>query len=110
MSTPPTPAPEPEVVMIQEKKDDGNVWMWVIFGIILLAIILIVVGVCMSNKHHKKLVYMAGNASMPPSYAPSAPPLQGGGASLSGGSVMSVSPLSASMLNSSMAPMSFMPY
>ena len=115
MSTPtpsPSPAPEPEVVVIKEKKEDGNMWMWIIFSIILLAIILIIVGVCMSNKHHKKLVYMAGNAAVPPSYAPSyasAPSLEGGASFLSGGA-MSVAPLSASVLNSSVAPMSFMPY
>ena len=101
----PAPAPEPEVVVIREKPDDGNIWMWAIFGIILIAIILIVVGVCLSNKHHKKLVYMTSNAGVPPSVAPSsyAPSLQGGGA-------VSVAPLTASMLNSSVAPMSFMPY
>ncbi len=114
MSNPtPSPAPEPEVVVIKEKPDDGNVWMWAIFGIILLAIVLIIVGVCMSNKHHKKMVYMA-NAAVPPSvassYAPSAPSLQGGGGSYLTGGAVSVAPLSASMLNSSMAPMSFMPY
>lgn len=118
MSTPsptpkpaPSPAPEPEVVVIREKPDDGNIWMWAIFGIILIAIILIVVGVCLSNKHHKKLVYMTSNAGVPPSVAPSsyAPSLQGG-SFLAGGGAVSVAPLTASMLNSSVAPMSFMPY
>jgi hypothetical protein len=102
-STPPTP--DPEVVVIKEKEDNGNVWMWAIFGIILVAIILIIVGVCMSNKHHKKLVYL----TQAPSAAMSSG--SGSGASLMGGaSLMSVAPVSASVLNSSMAPMSFMPY
>lgn len=114
MSTPPTP--DPEIVVIQEKPDSGDVWMWVVFGIVLFAIILIIVGVCLSNKHHKKLVYMTSNAAVPPSIG-SVNSASGsgvrslqGGAFLAGGSAMSVAPITASVLASSVSPMSFMPY
>ena len=108
----PTPTPEPDIVVITEKKDNGTcMWMWSIFGIILIAIVLIIVGVCMSNKHHKKMVYMNSNAAVPSSAMSSyAPSFEGGGRYLSGGSAVSVAPLSASVLNSSVSPMSFMPY
>lgn len=103
-----TPTPDPEVVVIKEKPDDGNVWLWAIVGIVLLAIVLLVVGMCLSSKHHKKMVYLTSNASVPPSVASS---LQGGSSAyLSGGAALSVAPITPSMLNSSVAPMSFMPY
>jgi hypothetical protein len=107
-----TPTPDPEVVVIKEKPDSGDMWMWVIFGIVLLAIILIILGVCLSNKHHKKLVYVNANTSVPPSMASSGSNsyLQGGASFLAGGSALSVAPISMSVLNSSTAPMSFMPY
>ena len=94
--------PDPEVVVIQDKKDDCNVWMWAIFAIILVAIVLIIVGCCMSTKQCKQLVQMANNTSMPPSVVSS---LQGG---MRGGK--SVAPVTQSMLNTSAAPMSFLSY
>ncbi len=103
MSTSPTP--DPEVVVIKEKKEDGNAWMWAIFGIVLVAIVLIIAGVCMCNKDCKKAMYMTPNMSMPPSYAPSS---LAGGASRS--AMMSVAPVTHSMLASSTAPMSFVSY
>ncbi len=115
MSNPtPSPTQEPEVVVIKEKPDNGNVWLWAIVGIIVIAIILIVVGMCQSTKRTKKLMYMNSQPPLyaPPSYASAPPSLQGGSNAsfLQGGSAVSVAPLSASVLNSSMAPMSFMPY
>lgn len=109
MSTPTPPQPDPEVVVIKEKKDDGNVWLWAIFGIVLLAIILVVVGVCLANKHRKKIVYVPSSASsMPPSVASS---LQGGyGGGVSSYGAMSTAPVTQSMLNMSAAPMSFLSY
>ncbi len=90
--------------MIKEKKDDCNSWMWAVFGIIFFAIVLTVVGMCLSRKQCQKAVYMGANTSMPPSVASS---LQGGGGLRS--SAMSVAPVTYSMLNSA-SPMSFMSY
>ena len=102
-----TPQPDPEVVVIKEKKDDGNVWLWAIFAIVLIAIILVVVGVCLANKH-KKVVYVPSSASsMPPSVASS---LQGGYSGVSKYGAMSTAPITQSMLTSSVAPMSFLSY
>lgn len=103
-----TPSPDPEVVVIKEKKDDGNVWLWAIFGIVLLAIILVVVGVCLSNKRHKRIMYL-NNSQVPPSVASS---LSGGSSYMASGGLgaMSTVPVTHSMLNSSVAPMSFLPY
>lgn len=97
-----TSTPDPEIVVIKENKDDGSIWMWAIFAIVLIAVILIVVGVCMSNKQYKKVMYMS--PTVPQSVASS---LQGGSRYAH---AMSVAPISQSMLASSKAPMSFMSY
>ena len=106
MSSIPT---EPEVVVIKDKKDDSNMWLWAIFAVVFVAMILLVVGVCLSNKKHKQMVYMQpSSTSVPPSVASS---LQGGGRShMARHNMMSVAPVSHSVLNSSTAPMSFLPY
>jgi hypothetical protein len=104
MSTNP-PQPDPEVVVIKEMKNDGNVWMWTIFVILFIAIILVVAGMCMSNKRHKQMFYNmpSSSTSVPPSVGSS---FQGGGRS----SAMSTAPVTHSMFNSSASPMSFLSY
>lgn len=108
MST--TPTTEPEIVVIKEKKDDGSAWLWAIFAVVFVAMILLIVGVCLSNKKHKQVVYMQPSAtSVPPSVASSASSLAGG-RSRHYRQNMSVAPVSHSVLNSSTAPMSFLSY
>jgi len=103
MSTP----PEPEVVVIKEKKDDGSVWMWAIFAIVLVATILLVIGMWLSDRRHKKVIMY-----QQPAQPQMAQQLVGGGYSgISGGSSFaSLAPVPSAFLNTSQAPMSFMPY
>lgn len=117
MSSPASNPSDPEVIIIKDKKDDGNTWLWAIFVIVLVAIILVVVGVCLGNKHCKKiLVYQ--NSLPPSSGAPIAAQSSGingingmsgmsGSSMLAGGAQAVITP---SMFASSAAPMSFFPY